>query len=177
MEQRSDSQRQSRKMALCGMMAALSVVILSLGGLIPLATFICPILAMVCLVPVVCEYGAGAAALLYGAAAVLGLLLCPDKEIALIYVFLGWYPGIRSRLDKSPRLVGGMIKCALFTVSMVMMYVLILYLFRLDVVVEEFSEYTPTLVISLLVMGDVTFLLFDRVLGRLTMLYQKKQGV
>ena len=42
-------------MALCGLMAALSIVILLLGGLIPLATFACPMLAMICLLPVLRE--------------------------------------------------------------------------------------------------------------------------
>ena len=93
MEQRSNFQHQSRKMALCGMMTALSVVILCLGGMIPLATFACPMLAMLCVLPVVCGYGAGTALLLYGAVSILALLLGPDKEIVLLYVFLGWYPG------------------------------------------------------------------------------------
>ena len=38
--------RQSRRMALCGLLTALTVVVLSLGSLVPLATFACPLLAM-----------------------------------------------------------------------------------------------------------------------------------
>jgi len=75
MEQHDQSRHQSRKAALCGMMAALTVVILCLGGMIPLATFACAMLAMLCLIPAVCEYGAGTAALLYAAASILVLLL------------------------------------------------------------------------------------------------------
>lgn len=175
MGQHSNFQRQSRRMALCGMMAALSVVILCLGGMIPLATFICPMLAMICLIPAVCEYRAGTATLLYAAVAVLALLLCPDKEIALLYTFLGWYPGIRSRLDNLPRLLGGAVKCGLFTAAVLAMYALVLYLFRLEAVVEEFAEYSTAMVAGLLVMGNVTFLVFDQVLARFTALYQKKR--
>lgn len=175
MEQHSNFQRQSRRMALCGMMAALSVVILCLGGMIPLATFACPMLAMICLIPAVCEYRAGTATLLYAAVAVLTLLLCPDKEIALLYTFLGWYPGIRSQLDKLPRLLGGAVKCGLFTAAVLAMYALVLYLFRLEAVVEEFAEYSTAMVIGLLAMGNVTFLVFDQVLTRFTTLYQKKR--
>ena len=175
MEQRSDFQRQSKKMALCGMMAALSVVILCLGGMIPLATFACPMLAMLCLIPVVCEYGAGTAMLLYGAASILALLLGPDKEIVLLYVFLGWYPGVRPRLAVIPRPVRWAAKCALFTLAVITMYAFVLHLFRLEAVVEEFSEYSAAMTAVLLMMGNITFLLFDRAMARMTYLYQKKR--
>ena len=175
MNQQDQTHRQSRKAALCGMMAALSVVILCLGGMIPLATFACPMLAMLCLIPAVCGYGTGTALLLYGAVSVLALLLGPDKEIALLYVFLGWYPGIRSQLEFIPQSVRWMAKCALFTLTVAAMYALILHLFRLEAVVEEFAEYSTAMMLALLVLGNVTFLAFDQVLGGLAHAYQKKR--
>lgn len=176
MEQHDRSHHESRKVALCGMMAALSVVILCLGGLVPLATFACPMLAMLCLIPTVCGYGQGTSILLYAAVAILGLLLCPDKEIAFLYVFLGWYPAVRVRLEAIPRPVRWLVRCGLFSVAMVVMYSLILHLLRLEAVVEEFTEYSTAMVLVLLALGNVTFLLFDRLLARLTFIYQKKWG-
>ena len=175
MEQHSQSHRQSRKTALCGMMAALSVVILCLGGLIPLATFACPMLAMLCLIPAVCGYGLGTSLLLYGAAAILGLLLCPDKEIAFLYAFLGWYPAVRAKLDRLPKAARWLVKCGLFSAAMLVMYALLLKLFRLEAVMEEFAEYSAAMTVALLILGNVTFLVFDLALARLTMLYQKKR--
>ncbi len=175
MEPRDQSRPQSRKAALCGMMAALTVVVLCLGGMIPLATFACPMLAMLCLIPAVCEYGAGTALLLYGAASILALLLGPDKEIAFLYVFLGWYPAIRPRLSGIPRAVRWLVKCGLFSAAMAVMYTLILHLFRLGAVVEEFAGYSTAMVLGLLALGNVTFLAFDQALARITALYQKKR--
>ena len=175
MERHDQTHRQSRKAALCGMMAALSVVILCLGGMIPLATFACPMLAMLCLIPVVCEYGAGTAMLLYSAASILALLLGPDKEIALLYVFLGWYPGVRPRLGIIPRSVRWAVKSALFTLAVVAMYALVLHLFRLEAVVEEFAEYSTVMVFALIVLGNITFLVFDQVLDRMACAYRKKR--
>ena len=175
MGRHDQTHRQSRKAALCGMMAALSVVILCLGGMIPLATFACPMLAMLCLIPVVCEYGAGTAMLLYGAASILALLLGPDKEIALLYVFLGWYPGVRPRLVVIPRPVRWAVKCALFTLAVVAMYALVLHLFRLEAVVEEFAEYSTVMVFALIALGNITFLVFDQLLDRMTCAYRKKR--
>lgn len=177
MEQHSRAQSQSRKAALCGVMAALSVVFLCLGGLVPLATFACPMLAMLCLIPPVCEYGQGTALLLYGAAAILGLLLCPDKEIAFFYTFLGWYPAVRVRLDRIPKISRWLVKCGLFSASMLVMYALLLRLFRLEAVVEEFAGYSIAMVFGLLALGNVTFLAFDQVLARMTCVYQQKRKI
>ncbi len=167
--------RQSHKTALCGLMAALSVVILTWGSLIPFATFACPMLAMLCLIPAVCEYGTGTALVMYAATAILGFLLSSDKEIALLYVFLGWYPSIQARVNSLPRFPRLAAKCVLFSVSMVVLYSLILYLFQLDAVVEEFSEYSTTMVAGMLLLGNVTFLLYDRVLDNFSRLYHKKR--
>lgn len=175
MVQHDRFRRQSHRTALCGLMAALSVMILTWGSLIPFATFACPMLAMLCLIPAVCEYGAGTALVMYAAVAVLGLLLSTDKEIALLYVFLGWYPSIQAKVNSLPRFLGLAVKGILFSLSMVVMYSLILYLFRLDAVVEEFSEYSTVMIFGILLLGNMTFLLYDRVLDNFSRLYRKKR--
>lgn len=175
MGKRSQIQRQSRKMALCGVMAALSAAVLIWGSLIPFATFTCPMLAMLCIIPAVCEYGAGTALTMYTAVSVLGLTLCPDKEIALLYVFLGWYPGVQSKVNNLPRFVSLAVKCVLFSAAVVAMYSLVLYLFQMEAVVEEFSEYSSAMVAGMLILGNMTFLLYDRVLVNFFRLYRKKR--
>lgn len=176
MDARRQTRRHSRRVALCGLLAALAVVLLSLGSLIPLATFACPLLAMVCLLPALWEYGAGTALLLYAGTACLALLLCADKELALFYCFLGWYPAFRGRLARLPRPARAVVKCALFVVAMAAMYGLILSVFRLEAVVMEFSAYSAAGVLGLLALGTAVFLLFDRALEHLTALYRRRRG-
>ena len=156
-------------------MAALSAAILTWGSLIPFATFTCPMLAMLCLIPAVCEYGVGSALTMYAAVSVLGLLLCPDKEIALLYVFLAWYPSVQDKVNRLPRFLGLAAKCVLFSAAMAVMYSLILYLFQLEAVMEEFAEYSTLMVVGMLLLGNVTFLLYDRVLVNFSRLYRKKR--
>lgn len=168
-------QQQSRRAALCGLLAALSVVILSLGSFIPLATFACPMQAMVCLLPAADAYGGGAVLPVYAAASVLAVLLCADKELACFYVFLGWYPALRPRLTGLSKLLGIALKCALFTAAMAAMYALLLFLFQLETVAAEFAEYSTPMLIGLLVLGNITFLLFDRTLGTLAALLRRKR--
>ena len=86
-------------MALGGVLAALAVVIMSLGGLIPIATYVTPMLCAMLLQAVLLTCGTRVAWAWYGAVALLGLLLCPDKEAAAVYVFLGYYPIVKPKLD------------------------------------------------------------------------------
>lgn len=167
--------QQSRRAALCGLLAALSVVILSLGSFVPLATFACPMLAMACLLPVVDFYGGGTALPVYAAASVLAVLLCTDKELACFYVFLGWYPALRPRLAGLNKVLQTAVKCALFTAAMAAMYALLLFLFQMEAVAAEFAEYSAPMLIGLLALGNITFLLFDRALETLTALLRRRR--
>lgn len=169
------SRRQSRRAALCGLMAALAVVILCLGGMVPLASVACPMLASLCLLPAMCEYGPGAALAQYAVSAALGLLLCPDLEASMLYVFLGWYPALRPRLEKLPSPLRPVAKGGIFALAASAMYALLLFLFRLEAVVDEFAAYSAVMVAGLLLMGCAVFLVFDRSMGLLWAAYRRRQ--
>ena len=88
--------------ALGGVLAALAVVILCMGTLIPVATFVCPMLCMLLLKAVLSRCGDRVGWAWYGAVAVLGALLAPDKEAAAVFVFLGFYPIIKPKMEMLP---------------------------------------------------------------------------
>ena len=75
-------------LALCGVLAALAVALMFLGGVIPFAAIACPVLASLVLIPVYAETGKKWSLLWYAAVAILGLLLAPDKEAAILFAFL-----------------------------------------------------------------------------------------
>ena len=160
-------------MALCGMMTALSAAVLSTGSFIPFATFAGPMLAMLCLLPILHDWGAKYALMVYAAAAVLALMLCADKELALFYAFLGWYPAVRPRLAPLPRPVRILLKCAMFTLAMAVMYLLIIFLFQMEAVAEEFAGYSTLMLALLVVLGNTSFLLLDVLLLRMSILYAR----
>ena len=164
---------QSRKIALCGVLCALAVVILLLGGLLAVAIYCAPLLAMAVLLPVLEEYGPRTAGAAYGAVALLALLLVPDRETALVYVCFGWYPILRPRIAALPslpvRLVCRLGVCGL---SMFLLYGVTIRLLGLTAVTEELGG--GWLTAALAAMGCAVFLLLDLALGRLTVLWRRK---
>ena len=72
----------SREMALCGVLCALAAALLTLGGVIPAATFCAPVLAMAALLPVLEEAGPWAAGTAWMAVSRLALALELLGELA-----------------------------------------------------------------------------------------------
>ena len=150
-------------MALGGVLAAVAVVIMSLGGLIPVATYVSPMLCAILLQMVLLSCGVRIAWAWYGAVALLSVLLSPDKEAAAVFVFLGYYPIVKPRLDRMKP--SWLWKGLLFNGSIAVMYFLLLKLFGMGELGAEFREFGLVLLLVLLIMGNVTFFLLDRLLG------------
>ena len=151
-------------MALGGVMAALAVVIMSMGTLIPIATYSCPVLCALLLQLVLKTCGSRIAWAWYGAVSILSLLMAPDKEAAAVFLALGYYPIVKPRLD---RLKGKWIwKGILFNAVILLTYWLLMHLFGFDQLTAEFSEMGFLLTALMLILGNVTFFLLDQLLGR-----------
>ena len=119
----------ARPLALCGVLTALAAALLALGGVIPGMVFCAPILAMGALLPVLEELGPKAAGTSYAAAAILALLLAPDRETAFVYLFFGWYPILRPRIAALPsRLLRFAARLAVCNVTALLLYGLVLRL-------------------------------------------------
>lgn len=151
-------------MALGGMMAALAMVIMCLGGMIPVATYACPMLCMLLLQFVLKSCGSRTAWAWYGAVALLSLLMGPDKEAAAVFVFLGYYPILRPALEKLR--LKWLWKGLLFNAAILAMYWLLIHLLGMAAVGEEFREMGKVMLVVLLFMGNLTFFLLDRILCR-----------
>lgn len=151
--------------ALGGVTAALAVVIMSMGTLIPLATYVCPMVCAVLLMVVLRITGSRIAWAWYGAVSLLSLLLAPDKEAAAVFVFLGYYPIIKPWLDQ--RRFAVIWKLVLFNASILAMYGLLIYVFGLAAIGEEFKEMGMFLTVVTLILGNATLFMLDVLLTRL----------
>jgi len=154
----------ARHIAFGGMFAAVALVIMSLGGLIPVATFVCPMLCMLILAFVTKMCGVRIGWAWYGAVAILSLIMAPDKEAAAVFVFLGFYPIVKSRLDRKK--FGLVYKLLLFNVLVLLMYTLLIHLFGMGQLAAEYREMGIAMTMLTLILGNVTFFLLDIVLSR-----------
>jgi hypothetical protein len=153
---------QASAIALGGMLAALAVVFLCLT-VIPVATFISPALCMMLLRFVSQKCGKRIGWAWYGAVAILGVLLAPDKEAAAVFVFLGYYPLIKPVFDRwKPRWLW---KGLYFNVVIAVLYTLLLKVLGMDELAEDYAELGLVFTVLMVAMGNITFFLLDRLLG------------
>ena len=163
----------SKNMAMGGVFAALAVVIMNLGGLIPVATYVCPAICMVILSFVHMACGTKIAWTWYAAVSILSLLMSPDKEAAAVFAFLGHYPILKPRLE---RMKGKWLwKLAIFNGSMVLLYSILIRIMGITEITGESEELAGVMLIILLVLGNVTFLVLDRLLTILQTRLRRKR--
>ena len=114
--------KRSRQMAVCGMTAALGVVLMVLGSILGLGMYLAPMLAGWLLIPAGREYGIKQQLLLWIAISLLCFMLVTDVEQNMMFAFLfGWYPALRPRLQKLKRPLAILVKLLIFNVLVIAM--------------------------------------------------------
>jgi hypothetical protein len=152
----------AKQIAMGGVFAALAIVIMCLGGLIPIATFVCPMICMLILHLIRKLCGNRIAWAWYGVVAILSVLLGPDKEAAAVFAFLGYYPIIKPKIDRIKP--GWLWKGIYFNAVILLLYQLLIYLFGMDQIAAEYRELGKVLTVVVLLIGNLCFFLLDRVL-------------
>ncbi len=169
---RESSRQQSAKAAFCGLMVALSIVIMLAGGIIPIATYAAPMISAVLLLPILFEYGRKIAFTAYAAVSLISLFLGLDKEAAFFYLFIGYYPIVKFQLDRIPnRFIRIALKLLIFNGSYVLMYSFLGFILHMDAVVAEFGEMGTAMFIFFAILLNVCMFLYDRLLYPLSMIY------
>jgi hypothetical protein len=167
--------KQTRRVAVSGMMVALATAILLMGGVIPAATFAGPALAGLLLIPVLAEGGRRMALGAWLAISALSLMLCADKEAALLFAFLGWYPAMKWTLEsKLPGWKSLPVKLLLWNACAGAMAALIFFVFRMDQVIAEYREMSRAMLAVFILLANVTLVLYDRLLNIMAVVYLKK---
>lgn len=154
----------AKNIALGGLMAALAIIIMCLGGMIPFATFVCPMLCCLITKLVMTLCGKRIAWAWYGAVAILSVLMAPDKEAAAVFVFLGYYPIVKPWMDRQK--LRWLWKGLLFNSAILVMYWLLIHILGLNEIASEYEEAGMIMTIVMLILGNVTFFMLDVVLGK-----------
>ena len=167
--------KKTRQMALCGMLCALSVVVMLMGGLIPLATFCCPVVVGILFIPIVLECGPKLGLAAYVAVSVLSVLMGPDKEAAFLLVFLGYYPRLTPRLDRMrSRPLRLALKLLLFNLAIGAMYAFLFFVLHMEDVAGDFQTAARAMTAALFLLANFTMLVYDRALNVFALYYVKK---
>lgn len=162
----------SRKIALCGVMGALSVAVMLLGAVVPVAMYLAPAVAAILVMLVCAECGRKLAWTEYAAVSLLSILFVPDREVALVFVFLGYYPLVKPRFDRlHPRLMRVLGKLFYFNASVLVLYALLFVLFFPGQLAAELAGAGLALAGASLLIGNAAFLLLDKALVNLLQLY------
>lgn len=150
----------TKNTAICGLMTALSVVLMMLTTLVPVFMYVIPIVTGLVVLFVADVSDKKWATGVYFSTAFLSLLLITDKEAALTYtLFFGYYPLIKDIIEKTPKALGWLLKLILFNVSAVGIGVISFYLFGVSG--EEYNEFGEYTIPILLIMANVAFVLYD----------------
>lgn len=155
--------RSSRTVALCGLTAALSVVLMALGSALGVMTYACPILVGVLLLCVREELGSRWALTLWAAIGLLAVMLVPEVEMTAIFLgVFGWYPAAQPALNRLPKLLRPVCKLLALNAGALLSYAVL----RKVTGLEDMPN-TVWAGALLLFTGNLVFVLYDLALTRL----------
>ena len=166
--------KKSFKIAFGGIISAFSVILILLGN-IPMAEYVGPTFAGILLAWAVIEMGAIQSLWVLAACGLLSFLLSGNKEPVMLYVlFFGYFPILKDVLQRKVKLrvVRWVIKVIVFNVSMVVAYLLLVYVFGMPLEdMQDFGKYT---VLILLAGGNALMVVVDFCIEKLSVLYKLK---
>jgi len=163
----------STRIALGGVCASLCLAFMFMTGIIPFSTYVLPAFAGIFLIVVSLELSFGAAMMVYLVVAILGIFIIPDKEAAALFVLLlGYYPILKSKIERLPlKVLVWIVKFALFNLTVIGGYWIGAKVIGMDALLG--SDLGKATVPILIVMANLTFFIYDFMLANLTLYYQK----
>ncbi len=157
------------KVALCGMITALSIVFMLIGSLFSVLVYCSPILAGICVAIVAEEFGAKYAVCVYCAVSVLAMVLVSDKEEVIVFLLLaGFYPILKYKIKKQKIFIRIAIK-ALYINLMCSAYYFIAITF-LGIPKESFGTNT----VFIVAIANFVMFTYDLALSRSIEIYKLK---
>lgn len=158
--------KSTKKLTVSALCAAMCVAIMSMGSLIQSLDVSLALIASLVVMVIEVEYGVKTALAVYLAAALLSFTL-PEKSPAILFLsFLGWYPIFQKKLNMMRPLFGYVVKFFLF--NFVLVGLLTLSAFVTGILDATWVN------ITLVVLGNVCFYMYDFLLDRFFLFYLLK---
>ena len=173
MKGRKEKSLRTKRVAVSGMMVALGVIILYVGSLIEVLDIsMAAIASLLCIIAVI-EYGKGYAAMVFGATALISMLLLPNKYAPTLYALLiGYYPILKELIERIGKksfnkwsaVIHWIVKMVFFNVALLVFALVAIYLLALP----ESAEWMK---ITMFALANATFVIYDVALTRLISTY------
>lgn len=171
----SEKQKPSYIVSLCGIMCGLALALMFVLGMIPMFEYISSAVAGLLIWVIRDRLGVKYGLVSYLAVGILCLLITPNYEASMIYLFLlGYYPIIREYLQKIRlKILRMAAKLAVYCAGALAAYTILIFAFGLSDLfdgLENFGKYSS---LVLLAFGAVAFFMYDMFLGLFDPFYQK----
>lgn len=161
--------KNSKKITLCGMVAALSVVVM-LTSYFPYLTYAIPALAGLFMIVPLIECGVSWAFGTYAVSAVI-TLITGELEAKILYVMLlGYYPILKALIEKiNKQIVEWILKLICFNIIAVAFYYITTLLFNISF--DDFGAWGQYGALLFLLLCNVVFVIYDIGISRVASYY------
>ncbi len=157
--------KNTKRIAFSGVAAALSVVIMYIAGITDILSLSGVLVAAFMILFIYIEYGTKTALSVYAAVSVISFLILPDKFSAAVYVlFAGYYPIIKTKFERKPKLLAWTLKLVCFNAVLILMMVVSRY-------IAYAEAELPVIEAAVFVLANLVFVMADILAGRLIVLY------
>lgn len=159
----------SKKITLCSLTAALSVVIM-FTGYFPYLTYAIPALAGIFMMIPLIECGLSWSFATYAVSSVI-IFITGETESKVLYVlFLGYYPIVKSVIEKiNKQAIEWILKLLCFNTAIVIFYYVSSFLFSISY--DEFNLYGKYAVYAFWFLCNIVFVLYDIGISRVASYY------
>ena len=167
---KTGAMKKTKLITLCGMMSALAVVIMLVGGYLEIGMYAAPMISGLLLMPVGDKYGKKYHFAMWAVVSIISFILVPYVEQNLMFLLLfGLYPAIYSFFGKIPKTLRLFLKFLYFNITFMGIEALVML-----VLVPEVMSLG--MIAVFLVLGNITFILYDLVLPRAEFIFKKYLG-
>lgn len=159
--------------AVCGVITALSVVLMLMLGAAFIFSYILPMVLGMFMIMIKRSFSTAYAWLTYASTSLLSVFLVAEKECMLMYVlFFGFYPIINERLNKiTNKPLRALSKLVIFNSLISIVQLLLVFVFGIPFLEGGEGKW---FIILFAVLMNILFVIYDKLLLNLTILYELK---
>lgn len=166
--------KNSVRVAVCGLASALCVTLMFFGGVVYIFAYAVPMLLGLVSVMIKKSFGTISAVFVYIAVSLLSLMLVPEKESVMMFVFFfGYYPIIRESFEKiKSKAIRFILKLILFNASLAVIELICVFVFGIPFF--EDGVFSWWLLIGFAAAMNFVFVMYDILLRMFLFIYEKK---